>query len=236
MDHEWRTPLSPEEKAIYRSLVDPNVSIDLIIPKRIEPDRLLPQLHVAVKAINRLEATGTKLKVILGRILVAIQDNPSVYEGIKGVKTFDDFITVYVCEKLGLGRTNLYEAKRLAMAWPRLAAKDYDDLRTSKLLLLSQFTSQEEPGHKKYLEEARTKTVTELRAWAVRKRLIEAGIDQGAILTIPTNKVIAKEWKDFISDPRVQSWCQTKSVGEILHHMIQECSGTWLSAVDDQNR
>lgn len=157
-------------------LVTGKEEINLDIPEGALLGDIETTLGIAITGYRRLSDAAEKLKPIIGRILLVIS-NRRLYR--PAFKTFTDYVESVVVGKMGFGRTNAFEALRIAKAFPSLTAAEYQDFGASRLLLATQVTDETDPQYKAILETSKAGTVDEFKA-AVTE--LKAG-------TTPTDKV-----------------------------------------------
>lgn len=227
--------LTTKEQAVLRELLDPTAKIEIILPKEIDTDILWQNLQLCARAVGYLERTSSRIKPVIGRLLLLVQERPEIYQR-QGYRTFDEFLVEGIEAKLGASRAFLYGAKRLSEKWGSLPAKEIDAVGTSKLALLSRFTDQTQPNHPKFLKEAKKRTLVELRQWAEEQNLIGDGETEKAVIVIHTTKAVAKEWQSFSNENAMQEGAGTDDQGQILLRMMQECRSTWEPEVAEKAR
>ncbi len=224
--------LSSVEEKMLQGLLDPKARIELVIPETFGPTELWENLQLCGKAIGYLERTATRLKPVLGRILLLIQQHPESYNN-RGYTSFDTFVIDELCGKMGVSRAYVYEAKMLAVKWPRLSIAHFEQIGSRKLALLSRFTDQSQSGHTKWLKEAERHTLTELREIAETQKLITKGEDRPAVIVISTTADVVSEWQRWCANENVQKSAESDNAGMILMRMMQEITGDWGYAEED---
>lgn len=220
--------LKPREHEILKTLLDPSVEIEVLLPTTIDGETLWRNLSICCQAMTKMKRMAERLRPIIGRMLLLVQNNPEFYKA-QGFNTFEDFIARGVVKKLGLSRTDAYEAKRMAQRWPTLSAEDYSQIGSVKMTLLSRSLQESATSnHQEWLDKAKDLSVRELRTELVKADLISNGECQGAVIVINTTQEIKDAWEAFIETAEIQSVCQSGDPGCILGKMMAECS-TWVA-------
>lgn len=221
------THLSTSEQALLKTLLDDASTLEVVIPDTATNKEIWEMLSVCCRAISHLTKTTNRIKPMIGRLLLLVQNTPSVWKE-QGFNSYTDFIENGVCKRMGLSRAHLFEAASIARKWASLPVERYAKIGSVKMNIISRFTNDSSPNSEKILKLAEKMTVEQLRGWAEKSKLIEAGEDQPEIITVAANKTIAAEWKEFISNPLVQAKCGTAYPGMIFRCMIQEAH-SWLN-------
>jgi hypothetical protein len=213
----------PQQKFVTELLKGGDeLKLTATIPEDAEPEKILSTLDVCCGTLVRLDALGDAIKPVIGRLLGIIQTR-ALYR--PEYQSFDQFLTEHVVHKLKMSRSNLFEAKRIARAFPNLPIAEYQEIGATKLLVASHFTNQEDSSKfRRILTQAKKTTVEGFKSWAVEQGLIESGQTQGERIVISTNKSIAKRWEKWVSMAEVQEWAGSTDPGKILEAMMAEVS------------
>jgi hypothetical protein len=225
---EEEVELTTNEQAIIKAMLDPEASIEVVVPDDIDPEKFWSSLAACCRAVTKMRRLVERLRPIIGRMLLVAQENPAIYED-KGYRTYEDFLRRGVCENLGLSRSDAYEAKRVAQKWPSLTPEEYAQIGSVKMSLLSRVADERTGRGRKLLEKAKALSIRDLRTELEKKALIERGEFQGAVIVINTTRTIADQFERFVSLPEVQAHCETSDRGAILGHMIEECEVEWTA-------
>lgn len=218
--------LSHDERQLLDTILSQNTTVEVIVPRNSDDDVLWHQLTVCLRSMNFFQRAQARVRPIIGRIFRIIKERPELFKN-RGYQNFDDFIHRYVYAQLGMSRTVVYECMQIAEKFPSLPMEEYDEVGTTKLRILGQFTNQQSPSHRKHLDRAKEMSVTELRGWAEKRHLIEAGEDKPEVITIPTRKNIADQWSKFSKSDSVHKAAGAIAPGHVLQAMIQECASSW---------
>ena len=130
-----RTHLSPSEHELLRELLRPGASIEAVIPEDADPKELWHVLDVCVGGLALIDARGTRLKFIIGKILVMFEQKPSLYKDL-GYNTYTEFLRAGAYDTLGLHRTSAIEGKQAVQEWPQLTPDTYAQIGPKKINVL----------------------------------------------------------------------------------------------------
>jgi hypothetical protein len=168
---------------------------------------------------------------VIGSILLWARTHPEFYEA--RYPTYDAFITEYVCGIMGLGRTTLYAARRVAERLPGLSADELAELGPTRAGVLAEMTHSNNSDFPEMLAKARNSTATALQRWGVEKNLIGEGDLEQAVIMIRSNKAIDRRWREFIERSDVQDYCASEKGYLILEKLLMEAEGVWLGQPHD---
>jgi len=213
----------PDEEKLLQTLVLSDSSrISEVIPKTITAEELHENLTVCCRALGRLDRASNVLKPLIGRMLLIVKETEAHKD--MGYATYSAFIEEEVCGKLGLSRSNLYEARKIISAFPSLSLERYEKVGPTKLLIAAKFSRQSDTSSTKLLDKAESMPVKEFRQYAAEQGAVEPGDTQGGTIVIQTSLAIARRWKEFIENPAVIDYCESSNAGCILECMLDECS------------
>lgn len=222
-----RTHLNEQEHTLIKELLRPGASIEAIIPADATPEDLWKTLDACVRGMSLLEARMLRIKPIIGRLLVMFENKPSLYKGL-GYKTYSEFMTRGVYDKLGLHRTSAYEAVRLAKDWQQVTPDQYAKIGTKNMNTLSKFCSGRDRNADTWLKAAETMKVTEFNSYVEQRGFLSPGEAKGATIIIHTNQSVWDHWKEFRTDPRIHGAVGSKQEDIILEALMQECFDEWI--------
>jgi|SRR5579872_70137 len=225
--------LTEEDRQVMANLlqpsmeIQPGVSIEGIVPESMDAQDLYRNLNLCCRAIGTCRRMESRLRPLVGRMLNVISDQ-GMYK-VWGFKTFNDFILEDISPKLGIGRTIVFKAMKIASSLPSLSLDEYEKLGPTKTDILVKFTSSDQPSHQRFIEQAiASKSVQEFRTWAEEQGLVQDGETQFCVICIPTNVMVRNAWSQFKTDPRVHSYCGSDNEGQILANLIAEGMASWL--------
>lgn len=223
-----RTHLNQEEHALLTELLRPGASIEAVIPEDASPDELWRTLDACSRGAHLLEVRLNRLVPIIGKILLMFKNKPSLYKEL-GHETYADFMKNGVYGKLGLHRTHAYLGKLIAEGWPQLMNPDhYAKIGPKRLEILNKAGIKgTNPNASTFLATAESMKVSEFATYMEQRGFIAEGEAVGVEFVIHTNRALCGFFRDFFTNPRVQSKVGSKNYDEILEALVQECSVEW---------
>lgn len=228
-----RTHLGDREHSLLKELLRPGASIEAVIPEDAAPEELWHTLDACVRGLGALEARVTRLKPIIGKILVMFENRPSLYKEL-GYDTYSDFMQRGVYDRLGLHRTSAYEGKLAARDWPQLTPDRYTKVGTKNLNVLAKAgITGRNSNAEAFLSTAENMTHGQFKEYMTQRQLISPGEADGVTFYITTNRNRLALFNAFFNDSRVRSVCGSKVKDEILEHAIQEVFDEWIAKYDD---
>jgi hypothetical protein len=228
-----RSHLTEAEQSLLKELLRPGADIDATISTDMPADKLWHTLDACIRGMAILETRILRIRPIIGRIIQAFEDKPSLYKEL-GFETFSDFMEKGV-EKLGLCRTTAYQAKLVANKWPQVGPDRYaGSLGPKKIDVLSKFTHGRAPGAEAWLQTAESMTVEQLKQYVSQRGFIEPGEADWGEVRITTNKARAAFIEEFFADGRVHSIVGSKNRDRVLEALIQE--NKWIEEYEEQDR
>lgn len=218
--------LTTQEQRLLRELLAPNAKVDVMLPDDLEGGRVLRYLDTSCRAYTRATAMKDHLWLIIGRLLSLVQATPSIYKSV-GIPDFEEFLDKYVCEKLGISRSEAYRVKKLPLKFPGMTTDQYAALGSVKTTVLMRAFPGSDPVPKKYVTKAVGMTTSELKAHLASEKLIESGETDAFSIAIATNVAIGRQWMQFIGNPKVQAHVGSDRGDQILVALMQECALEW---------
>jgi hypothetical protein len=192
----------------------------------LAPMDLWEHLACSVKVYATAKLAQAQLKPIIGKLLIAVQDHPELYQA-RGYRTYDDFITRGCREMFGLPRSEAYRSKRLVEAWPNLTPGDFVEIGEKNLYALSSFTNSSDPASTGWLEIARSSTLDQLKDRIVQRSEGTADGLTPVQISFVTNLEVKKAWTSFVSNSAVQSTVGSADPGQILMAAVGEAVSSW---------
>lgn len=117
-------------------------------------------LQLAITGYKRLSEASERLKPIIGRILLVVQER-KLWK--PDYKNFTEFLDKKVVDEMGLGRSNAFDALRIARAFPTMSNEDYQRYGASRLLEAAKITDEAQEDYKQILQDASKMTVEEFK-------------------------------------------------------------------------
>ena len=214
------------EAEVLRDVLRPDTSASLIIPDNIDPEKLWSSLDVTCRVVGTLKEAADKLKPMMGRMLVILEHYPEILR-LKGYDSYEEFMTKGMPEKFGISRSEAYHCKRIALCFPSLTTDEFREIGVSKLQKLAMVTKEGDKDCDRLLEMAKTHTVAEVVQEVTRLRHMVDGEMELTTVAVLMTVDVARQWKEFHSDPAIQAFCETTYPGVILGRMIEECGTEW---------
>lgn len=160
-------------------------------------------LLLAIAGYNRLRDASERLKPVIGRILLTVQDRKLFRPTYKN---FTEFVMAKVVNEMGFGRSNAFDSLKIAKAFPHFTSDDYQKYGATRLLLASRVTDETDPQHKELLDKA-TQVTTE--AFEVQVKAIHGEQAKGVrtpttTLTMRVGPDVKEEWNAMLEASGMQ--------------------------------
>lgn len=232
MSSEVVTLSNPERKVLAALLNDEATPLE-VIPADATAAELMANLSICSTVLGRIEKASGKLKALIGRYLAVIRQSPHIYRE-RGYDSFEKFVNAEVVEKLGLSRSSLWEAKKIAEAFPGLQMSDYEEIGTTKLILASKITSSDQPGHQKVLNKAKDMTVEEFRKYTMDA---SGGHDDSkASVVLTGGRSDIQTIERFIGNDKMKLYLEVESSARMVAMAITESGTTWEAEIAEESR
>lgn len=134
--------------------------IQLNIPEDATLSAIEKTLQLAITGYKRLAEASERLKPIIGRILLVVQER-KLWK--PDYKNFTEFLDKKVVDEMGLGRSNAFDALRIARAFPTMSNEEYQRYGASRLLEAAKITDEAQEDYKQVLQDASKMTVEEFK-------------------------------------------------------------------------
>ena len=108
--------LSASDKKVVEQFLKSKEQLTDLIPDTMDDQELWRSLAACCKSLSSYRKSASVLKVIVGRLLVVLQDRPEVYQKLS-YRTYDDFLTRGMPELFGIPRSEAYAARALIAKW-----------------------------------------------------------------------------------------------------------------------
>jgi hypothetical protein len=222
--------LTSEERALLTTLLASDDRTDVAIPKDINARDLWTTLELCCRVFIRVRKASAQLKLLIGRALIIIQENPDIYKQ-RGFRSFDDFMTREdgLPGFTGISRSELYKTKTVAETFPTtVSLGDARDLGVTKLSLLAQVTREGNSDSNEWVEKAKKLTIPQLKTAIYRSnQQIEEGSLDFDTLQITVTMAQKQAIEEFLDDPEIQAYNCTKMPAVILMNAICEVGEQW---------
>lgn len=222
-----KSELTKEEVKIVDAIMLSKDNIAHVIPDGSNPDALWNTLGACSKALKAYQNAASIMKLIVGRLLVIVKENPSLWHG--KFDGYDDFVVNYVEKVLGVPRSEAYAARRVIEKWPSLTMDEIRQVKFGKLSYLCTITDETQPDSNKWLEAAQAHTLNELKDMAANNGIMPREDSDLASINIVTSLAVKRQWEEFIGRPEIQAYVGSEGPGRILEALMSECEVEWLS-------
>jgi len=238
--------LSPNGLRLVEELVRASdKSARELIPDSIAPDDLWNALSAACKVLAKTEEAKTRLKPLVGRMLILLERKPELYK-TQGFANFNDFMTNGVWKLVGISRAEAYNMKKIAEELGNISTDVIAEIGVSKANLvagalrrqITDGTPREIADRKQkgWLEKARRSSYDELKLMVYDAQLAEEGELEHRTIIIESTRDVADRWRAFRRDPAIKGISETDQPGVLLNRMMDECESTWKPQFEDQIR
>jgi hypothetical protein len=237
--------LSADEQDIIRKLLSSTETAEKIIPddpSLMDAETLWKYLAASCKAMSRVNDAISKLKPLVGRMLIVIQKHPDLYES-QGYRTYDDFMTRGVPSLFSISRPEAYNAKNIANNLGFLNPPEMAEIGMTKLRIVASAMKastiegmpQElvDGKRKEWVDAAKTMNVADLRAKQVTDGQCGPGENEYGAINIVTSKATKERWNDFRKNPLIIGFVDGKS---LIDCMIDECEASWIPQAEEAMR
>lgn len=219
--------LTTTDQKIIASLLASGSAVEDVIPEDIAEGPLWQTLEACCRALSVYRKRIGVLKPLIGRILIVCRNRPEIWQA-KGYRNYDDFITNWTKDVIGITRSEAYASRNLAEKFPSLSIQDVQDVGYSKLAYLATKTGEDDPKVNDWIKAAQEHTLDELKDIFANKGIEPRDESDLCNLSFITTKAIKNRAIEFFKDPRVQAYCGTENYGKIFEFMMAECS-EWLT-------
>lgn len=166
--------------------------VSVAIPENATLADVEKSLQLAINGYKRLSEASERLKPIIGRILLTVQER-NLFK--PEYKNFTAFLMDRVVIGMGLGRSNAFDSLRIARAFPTMSAEDYSRYGASRLLLAAKITDEKHPDYKDVLKQMSTLTVEEGKNKV--KELRPSGSQSSYTISIRVSPETKAEWVEL---------------------------------------
>ena len=230
-DPDSKESLSQSERRILIGLLATRGSVNATLPDTLLASEIFSTVSLCGNVLVDIRKIAARTKVLIGRCLVLIQNNPTTYED-RGYSSFNQFISddVNGLPKItGISRNELYKAKNVAEAIPDLSLSDAQSVGWTKLSDLASKVTSSDSGFAALLESAKTDTVDQFKERLYRSdNQIPDGSLEFGVIQMTVTKDIKQVFEEFFDNPKIHAYCGTSNKGEILKALIAESANVWL--------
>lgn len=183
--------------------------ISVEIPENATLHEVENTLQLAITGYRRLSEASERLKPIIGRILLTVQER-NLFK--PDYKNFTQFIMDRVVVGMGLGRSHAFDSLRIARAFPTMSTEEYSRYGASRLLLAAKLTDESKEGYKDILKDLSKVTVEEGRAKV--KELTPNSKASSYTISIRVTPEVKGEWVELMDSVDI-------TPGELFAQMIK---------------
>jgi hypothetical protein len=184
--------------------------VSVTIPENATLAEVENTLQLAITGYRRLSEASERLKPIIGRILLTVQER-NLFK--PDYKNFTQFLMDRVVVGMGLGRSHAFDSLRIARAFPNMSTEDYSRFGASRLLLAAKITDESKEGYKDVLKDLAKVTVEEGRAKV--KELAPSSTATSYTISIRVTPEVKAEWIELMDAVEV-------TPGELFAQMIHD--------------
>lgn len=236
MESDNAVGLDREGRELLNQLLKPGVTVEAVIPEGATCQQLWDMLRVCSNGLSILENRLTRIKPIIGKLLVMFENKPSYYKDL-GYTSFNAFCKKGVCGVIGMGWSTMYECLGVARKWPQLSPERYAKVKPRNLRILGTFATGRSHNVETYLQAAEKMKVPEFRQFCEQRGLIEGADTLPATLTVHMTVTQFRDIRRVLDDSRVHSHVGSADWGTVLHAaVVQEAYPQWQSEIEDQGR
>jgi hypothetical protein len=216
------------ERARLAALLSANDRLDVAIPDDIDAGDLWETLALCCRVLRGTRQAGAQLKLLIGRALNLMKANPQLITE-KGYRSFDQFITHKLPELVNISRPELYKALSVAKKFPTISMAEYGEIGSfNKLAAIAQVTSESDSGSGEWLQKAKEQTLDELKQTIYTS---QHAVAEGALDFVTFQVTMLGDEKtrieEFLADPAMQAYAESKSPGVMLCRAIEEATTEW---------
>lgn len=155
-------------------------------------------LALAITGYNKLRDASERLKPVIGRILLTVQDR-KLFRPV--YKNFTDYVMRKVVADMGFGRSNAFDSLKIARAFPHLTMEQYQNYGATRLLLAARVTNETDPEHMAFLDKSTQQTVDvmeqEVKGIAADQR--SSTREPSTTITMRVKPETREEWDSLVS-------------------------------------
>lgn len=181
-------------------------AISLEVRPDAEPGEVLGTLKTCCLGYRNLVATEEALKPVIGKLLLTVSSR-KLYK--PQYQHFKDFLSQEVMGTYRLGRSNCFEAMKIAKAFPSLSVEDFRRFKTTNLLEASKHLNETDPSWPTVRRHAETaRNAQEFKAWLESKKEIPAVTKRKLVRLVISmrSQKIADQISAWLSDPANSHW------------------------------
>lgn len=176
--------------------------ISVTIPESATLKQIEETLAIAINGYKKLSEASERLKPIIGRILLTVSDRKLFRPEFEN---FTTFVEKRVVAQMGFGRSNAFDALRIAKAFPTMDAAQYQRYGASRLLAASQITSEADPNYLIVLNDSTRQTVEQFKEHvATEKGKRNPSTSSGSVvIAVRCAPLIRDQWQNLLEQTQL---------------------------------
>lgn len=176
--------------------------ISVRLPDDAKLDQVEQTLAIAITGYKRLFEASEQLKPVIGRILLAVQDR-KLWK--PAYRNFTDYLTRRVVEQMKFGRSNAFDALKIARAFPNMSNDDYARYGASRLLLASSVVSEDTEGYEDILTQSLATTVDKFKEDVRGLRATIGSRKEVFLIAIRATAELRDHWQTLLKDSQLSA-------------------------------
>lgn len=177
------------------------------IPATATLEAVTESLMIGVTAFKRLADAQSRLQPIIGRILLHIAEH-KLWKG--KYRNMTDFMQKAVVDQMGMGRSSMMDALRVARQFPGLTVDEYQAFGARRLLIASKRIQREDTPVMEYgkiLDWTKTKTVAELETELRETTVVPMAVDgtREVTITLRVPESLKDQWTALVASTHLES-------------------------------
>lgn len=224
--------ISKQEMDFVRDYLKNKITMNLedALPDTLDDETIIQYVKSFGKVYSAVNKASDILQPIVGRLMVLMEKRPEIIKYF-GVSSISQFATQVAPKMFRVARCDAYDARKIATGFPTLTPDQYATLGRSNLKAIGKLGewNPKAPVIKHYTQViANNPSITYNE---LINRMAEDGHDTSHLLMTRIDMRVTQSermaWKEFIEDPDIQAYCQTKNEVQIFFAMIAECYSQW---------
>lgn len=186
--------IDPETKALMQQALQAH-DIRVDIPVEASLEQVQETLALAVTGYRRLSEASEKLKPIIGRILLTVEERRLF---APRYKNFTAFVRDFVMGELGFSRSSAFDSLKIARAFPSFTTEEYQRYGASRLLAAARVTNEQAPEYRTVLDESTRITVDAFLKHVKAMKPQRALTSRTVILAVRVPPELWQRWKELL--------------------------------------
>lgn len=230
---QYDSTISKQEMDVVRDYLTNKITMNLedALPDTMDNDTVIAYVRSFGKVYSAVNKASDILQPIVGRLMVLMEHRPEILAAF-GASSLSEFARVVAPKMFRVARSDAFDAKKIAMAFPQITPETYSNLGRSKLKLIGKLggydpNSQVIKDYTQVLANNVNLTHSQLL-----DRMAEDGHD---ITDLAMTRVEfrctqseRKSWEEFAKHPDIIAHVGTPNQVAILFACINECWSSWL--------